>query len=173
MTFCQPFPSRVNLRGVYLGCKYACRQFLKQEPNELGRRGWIVNVASMLGYVGLFGGAGMTPIYSILASTSEISLIGAYCASKAAVLNLTRQIALDYAADRIHCNALCPGFTKTSMTRPNFDQKDINDWMRATTPWGEWGVAQDVAKAAVFLASDDAAWVTGVGLPVDGGYLAQ
>ena len=87
---------KVNLRGVYLGCKYACAQFLKQELNESGRRGWIINVSSMLGYVGIKGGT------------------AAYCASKGAVLNLTKQIAIDYAQDRIHCNALCPGCRLTS-----------------------------------------------------------
>ena len=97
----------------------------------------------------------------------------AYCASKGAVLNLTHQIALDYAKDRIHCNALCPGFTKTAMTKGNYEDEEVNREMIATTPWGDWGTPEDVAKAAVFLASDDAAWVTGVGLPVDGGYLAQ
>ena len=59
------------------------------------------------------------------------------------------------------------------MTRGNFEDKVVDAEMRSTTPWGEWGKPTDVAKGAVFLASDDAAWVTGVGLPVDGGYLAQ
>ncbi|MCJ1444136.1 MAG: hypothetical protein MMC23_004637 [Stictis urceolatum] len=146
---------RVNSRGVYLGCKYAIAQFLKQGLDEKGHRGWIVNVSSMLGMVGIGGGH------------------GAYCASKGASLNLTRQIAVDYAKDRIHCNALCPGFTKTSMTRSNYEDVEIEKMMRDTTPWGEWGVAMEVAKGAVFLASGDAAWVTGVALPVDGGYTAQ
>ncbi|KAH7052076.1 putative short-chain dehydrogenase [Macrophomina phaseolina] len=146
---------KVNVRGVYLGCKYACAQFLKQGADATGRKGWIVNVASMLGFVGISGNA------------------AAYCASKGAVLNMTRQIAVDYASDKIHCNALCPGFTKTSMTRGNFTNPEVNASMIRTTPWGEWGTVEDVAKGAVFLASDDAAWVTGIGLPVDGGYLAQ
>ena len=63
--------------------------------------------------------------------------------------------------------------TKTSQTRENYSNPEVNALMTSTTPWGEWGNVTDVAKAAVFLASDDAAWVTGVGLPVDGGYLAQ
>lgn len=83
--------SRVNLRGPYLGSKHALGQFMKQDLNAEGRRGWIINVASMLGFVALEGGT------------------GAYCASKAGCLNLSRQIAIDYAKDRIHCNALCPG----------------------------------------------------------------
>ena len=59
------------------------------------------------------------------------------------------------------------------MTRSNYEDVEIEKMMRDTTPWGEWGVAMEVAKGAVFLASGDAAWVTGVALPVDGGYTAQ
>ena len=59
------------------------------------------------------------------------------------------------------------------MTQPNYTNSVVNKTMMDTTPWGDWGTPEDVAKGAVFLASDDAAWVTGVGLPVDGGYLAQ
>jgi NAD(P)-dependent dehydrogenase (short-subunit alcohol dehydrogenase family) len=84
----------INVRGVFLGCKYAVVQFLAQEPlsvNSRGdaTRGWIVNVASLAGLVAL-GGA---PCYT---------------ASKHAVVGLTKQIGLDYAKDRIHCNSLCP-----------------------------------------------------------------
>ncbi|MCJ1251232.1 hypothetical protein MMC30_008463 [Trapelia coarctata] len=146
---------RVNVRGVFLGCKYACAQFLRQGPDASGRKGWIVNTASVLGSVGLRGGA------------------AAYCASKGAVLNLTKQVAVDYATDKIHCNALCPGFTKTAMTKNIYEHEEDSAAMAAATPWGDWGNAEDVAKGAVFLASDDAAWVTGIGLPVDGGWLAQ
>lgn len=163
---------RVNSTGVFLGCKHAIGQFLKQEPNHQGRRGWIVNVSSMLGYVGIRGGTGLITLPFFLQCSPHASS-AAYCASKGAVLNLTHQIALDYAKDRIHCNALCPGFTKTAMTKGNYENEEVNRDMISTTPWGNWGTPEDVAKAAVFLASDDAAWVTGVGLPVDGGYLAQ
>ena len=146
----------VNMRGVFLGTKHALKQMITQDLHYLTqRRGHVVNVSSMLGYVGVAGGT------------------AAYCASKGGVLNMTRQVAIDYAKDRIHVNALCPGFTKTAMTRPNFENSEVDQTMRATTPWGEWGEAEEVARGAVFLASEDAAWVTGVGLPVDGGYLAQ
>ena len=63
--------------------------------------------------------------------------------------------------------------TRTAMTRGNWSNPAVDAQMKATTPWGDWGIPAEVAKSAVFLASDDAAWVTGVGLPVDGGYLAQ
>ena len=82
---------RVNSRTVFLGCKYAIAQFLSQPPHPSGHRGWIINTASMLGLVGLKPSA------------------GAYCASKGAVVLLTKQIAVEYGADKIHCNALCPG----------------------------------------------------------------
>lgn len=81
----------VNARSVFLGCKYSIAQFLSQEPHPSGHRGWIINTASMLGLVGLKPSA------------------GAYCASKGAVVLLTKQIAVEYGVDKIHCNALCPG----------------------------------------------------------------
>ena len=88
---------KINTRGLFLGCKYALAQFLAQEPlprNSRGdaTRGWIVNVASLAGLVG-FAGA---PSYTM---------------SKHAVVGLTKEIGIDYAKDRIHCNALCPSCT--------------------------------------------------------------
>ena len=62
---------------------------------------------------------------------------------------------------------------KTAMTKVSYEDEQVNAMMAAMTPWGRWGTAEDVAKGALFLASDDAAWVTGIPLPVDGGYLAQ
>ena len=83
----------VNARSVFLGCKYAIAQFLRQEPHSSGHRGWIINTASMLGLVGFQPSA------------------GAYCASKGAVVLLTKQIAVEYGKEKIHCNALCPACT--------------------------------------------------------------
>ena len=97
---------------------------MKQELDTSGRRGWIVNTASILGLVGLTGGAG--EFYRISGERAKIAALravdkwryltyqafvtpAAYCASKGAVVNLTRQVAVDYAKDRIHCNAICPG----------------------------------------------------------------
>ena len=84
----------INVRGVFLGCKYATAQFLKQDPlliNSRGdsTRGWIINMASAGGLVALRGAS-------------------SYITSKHAVVGMTKQIAIDYAKDRIHCNALCP-----------------------------------------------------------------
>lgn len=123
-----------------------------QEPDGKGLRGRIINVASVMGLVASAGGA------------------GAYNASKAAAVNLTKQIALDYAPSRITANALCPGLIKTAMTT-DLDEAAATAFLRAT-PWGAWLRAQDVAQSAVFLASDDAVPLTGVALPVDGGYVA-
>ena len=81
---------KVNIRSVFLGCKYAGRQMIKQDPHPCGDRGWIINTASTLGLVGLSGSI-------------------AYSASKGAVVQMTKSVALDYAPHRIHCNAICPG----------------------------------------------------------------
>ncbi|KAI9792880.1 MAG: putative secondary metabolism biosynthetic enzyme [Piccolia ochrophora] len=149
------FVMNINTRSVFLGCRAACAQFLKQDLHPSGDRGWIINTASMLGLVGLKPGA------------------AAYCASKGAVVLLTKQVAVEYGSDRIHCNALCPGYLKTPMTQPIFADDKTRETIIAATPWGEWGNAEDVAKCAVFLASDDAAYVTGLPMVIDGGYTAQ
>ncbi|KAL2352012.1 hypothetical protein BJ546DRAFT_850749 [Cryomyces antarcticus] len=143
----------INAKGVFLGCKYAVGQMLRQERREGERdRGWIVNTASVQGLVAYYG----TP---------------SYCASKSAVVGLTKQIALDYGPDRIHCNALCPGFLKTTMTQNLQNDAVLRQKTDDAHPFGGMGDVEDVARAAVFLASDDARWVTGVPLPVDGGLL--
>ncbi|MCJ1316322.1 hypothetical protein MMC15_001643 [Xylographa vitiligo] len=149
------FVMNINSRSVFLGCKHAVGQFLKQEPRPNKHRGWIINTASMLGVVGLKPGA------------------SAYCASKGAVVLLTKQIAVEYGKEKIHCNALCPGYLKTPMTEPIYNDPKNRADIEAMTPWGEWGHVEDVAACAVFLASDDAAYVTGVPLMIDGGYTAQ
>lgn len=98
----------------------------------------------------------------------------AYCASKGAVVLLTKSVAVAYAKHKIRCNALCPGHLRTPMTEDQYLDPTMRYSISALTPCGdEWGVAEDVAKCAVFLASDDAAYVTGVPLLVDAGYCAQ
>ncbi|KAF2493093.1 putative 2-(R)-hydroxypropyl-CoM dehydrogenase [Lophium mytilinum] len=145
----------VNAKGVFLGCKSALAQFMKQEPHPSGDRGWIVNIASVFGINGFSGGH------------------GPYCASKAACLNLSKSIALDYGPDKIHCNAICPGFTQSAMTEATFKDEAANAGRLAVTPWGRWGRPEEIAAAAVFLASEDSSFITGIGLPIDGGYLAM
>ncbi|KUJ20154.1 NAD(P)-binding protein [Mollisia scopiformis] len=155
----------VNTRAVFIGCKYALEQFLAQEPlpsNSRGdaTRGWIVNVASLAGIVGFQGAP-------------------AYTTSKHAVVGLTKEIGLSYAKDRVHCNALCPAFIKTSMLDPIMDDKEnpiavgTAQAVTAAHPWGALGKTEDVARAAVFLVSEDSQWITAQPLVIDGGYMAQ
>ena len=145
----------INTKGVFLGCKYALRQFLEQTPLAEGAdRGWIVNMGSIQGLVGVRN----SPTYN---------------PSKHAVVGLTKQVAVDYAADRIRCNAVCPGFTKTAMTQDLQNNPQTLAMLNMMHPLKGMGEAEDIAAAAVFLASDDAKWITGVALPVDGGYVMQ
>ena len=81
---------RVNARSVFLGCKYAGIQMIKQDPHPSGDRGWIINTASVAGLRGIRGSV-------------------SYNASKGAIVNMTKTVALDYGKHRIHCNAICPG----------------------------------------------------------------
>ena len=148
----------LNLRSTFLFCKASLAQFLVQpleSEDEQKQRGVIVNLSSIFGLVGHQEG-------------------GAYNTVKAGIVNLTRNIALDYAQDRIRCNAICPGFIRTALTQQWMDDADIGASMRGSVPlWRNTG-KDDVARAAVFLASEaDAGWITGVALPVDGGFTAR
>ncbi len=140
----------VNVKGAFLMCK-AAMPFLRE------RKGCIVNVAS---YVGLVG----------FANTS------AYAASKAALLNLTRSMALDHAREGVRVNAVCPGSVDTDMIHEAW--KKFGDVEQAKRIWaekhplGRIARADEVANAILFLASDEASFVTGVALPVDGGITA-
>jgi len=139
----------VNLRGTFL-CSKAALPALRGSENAK-----IINLSSIFGLVG--GGAS-----------------AAYCASKGGVSNLTRQMALDYAEDRINVNALAPGVIKTAQNvewREN-NPEIVADW-RDKTPWPRFGDPEDVADVAVFLASDESDYVTGHVLSVDGGWTAQ
>ncbi|KIX03937.1 uncharacterized protein Z518_07490 [Rhinocladiella mackenziei CBS 650.93] len=137
----------VNARGVYLGMKYAITQMMKQDPLPSGERGWIVNIASIGGQVGL--------------------------ALERAVVNLTRQVAVDFAKHKIHVNAVCPGFLATAMVRPFLEQADTNKLLHDQSPWPHLGTPEDVAKAVLVLASDAASWMTGGMMQVDGGFVAR
>lgn len=142
----------VNAKSVWLGCKFAIKQMLTQEPVD-GSRGRVVNIASIGGLVGL-------------------AAEPAYCAAKGAVVNLTRQLAADFAPERINVNGVCPGFLATAMVRPFLDDPELNKVLHDKSPWPELGTAEDVAKATVFLASNDARWATGSMLTIDGGFTA-
>jgi NAD(P)-dependent dehydrogenase (short-subunit alcohol dehydrogenase family) len=135
----------VNLTGTMRVCT-AARAGLK------ARQGCIVNTASMLSF---FGG-GLVPGYS---------------ASKGGVAQLTKSLAIAYAADRIRVNAVAPGWIATPLTQALQDDPARSAPIVARTPLGRWGTPDDVAGPVLFLASAAARFVTGVVLPVDGGYL--
>ncbi len=93
---------------------------------------------------------------------------GAYSAAKAGILQLTQMAALEGAPHGIRVNCVCPGFIDTPMTRGGYDAGAVESWSRVC-PLGRAGTPEDVARAMLFLASDEAAFITGVALPVDGG----
>lgn len=133
----------VDLDGVFLVAREAIRGFQK-----IGG-GVIVNTASMYGWVGSPGSA-------------------AYNAAKGGVVNFTRSIGLEYAAENIRVNALCPGFIDTPIIPE--ESKSI---LKEMTPMKRLGASEEMAKAVLFLASDDSTFMTGASLVVDGGYTAQ
>jgi len=135
----------VNLTGTLRVCS-AARPLLKE------RGGVIVNTASMLSF---FGGA----------------LVPGYAASKGGVAQLTKSLALAYAEDGIRVNAVAPGWIATPLTQALQDDPARAGPILARTPLGRWGTPHDVAQGVAFLCSDAAAFMTGVILPVDGGYL--
>ncbi len=145
----------VNLKGVFFGCKRAVQQMLTQEPrgargDEL--RGRIINISSQHG---------------MIAAPKDI----AYGTSKAGTVYITRQIAADYAAQGIVCNAVAPG--KIGTGKPGAAMlPEALDYSRSRTPMPRLGAPRDVANAALFLASDEASYMTGVNLMVDGGWTA-
>jgi glucose 1-dehydrogenase len=141
----------VNLTGMFFGCKRAIQQMLTQPPvGEV--RGRIVNISSQHGMV---------------AAPRDC----AYGVSKAGAAYITRQIAVDYARDLIVCNAVAPGKILTRESGPAV-APDALERARRRTPWPRLGRPDDVAGAALFLASDLASFVTGTNLMVDGGWMA-
>jgi NAD(P)-dependent dehydrogenase (short-subunit alcohol dehydrogenase family) len=141
----------VNVKSVYLGCKYAVPHMIEQGG------GVIINTASVAGMVGIVKRA-------------------AYCASKGAVIALTRQVAIEYVGQNIRVNCLCPGTVDSPWVERLLQQTDdraaARQALEARQPMGRLGTPQEVAAAALYLASDDAAFITGTGLVIDGGWTA-
>ena len=147
----------VNLKGVFLGCKYAIPEMVKQ-----GGGGSIVNTASI---AGLRGNAWLST----------------YCASKGGVVQLTKALAVEWAEHNVRVNAVCPGVIRTPLAERGVEQAGAlfgdtveESWQRIAEghPLGRVGEPEEVARAVLFLASDEASFVTGVALPVDGGLWA-
>jgi NAD(P)-dependent dehydrogenase (short-subunit alcohol dehydrogenase family) len=142
----------LNLDSVFYCCKFALQLML------LHGKGAIVNVASVLGMVG----------------GDEDFATHAYASSKGAVISLTRSIASYYAPRGIRANVICPGLIATPMSQRAQENSQIRARLAQLQPLtGEFGDPQDVAHAAVYLASDESAFVTGATLTVDGGWTAR
>ena len=142
----------IDLKGVFLGCKYAIPHMLRQGG------GVICNTSSVAGQVGVLNRA-------------------AYCAAKAGVLGLTKSIAIDYAEHGIRCNALLPGTVDSpwigKILSQQPDPAGERRRMEARQPIGRMGTPAEIARAALYLCSDDAGYVTGSGLVIDGGLTAR
>jgi NAD(P)-dependent dehydrogenase (short-subunit alcohol dehydrogenase family) len=138
----------VNVKGVMYGCKFGIPAMLEHGG------GSIINVASFVAWMG--------------AATSQT----AYTASKGAVLAMTREIAVEYARRGIRCNALCPGPIETPLLLALLSDEEKKQRRFVHIPMGRLGHAEELAKAALFLASDDSSYMTGSSLIVDGGITA-
>ena len=147
---------RVNAKGVFLCAKYALIQMLAQSPAG----GVILNMASVAGMI-------------------AVDQRFPYGASKGAVISMTRSIAIDFATQGIRCNAICPGtvhtpFVEGYLTR-NFagQEEEVRKQLHQRQPLGRMGEPAEIAAAALYLASDEAAFVTGSTLVIDGGWTAK
>ncbi|MEK4761009.1 SDR family NAD(P)-dependent oxidoreductase [Viridibacillus sp. FSL E2-0187] len=137
----------INLSGIFLSDKFAIEQMLKQE-----NRGVIVNCGSIHSHAGKAG-------------------VTAYASAKGGVKLLTQSLSLDYAKEGIRVNAVCPGYIDTPLIKGR--NEATNQHLISLHPMGRLGTPEEVAKAVLFLASEDSSFVTGTTLLVDGGYTAQ
>lgn len=144
----------VNLKGVFLCSKYAIPYMVKKG------RGVIINTASAVGLVGSAGQA-------------------SYCASKGGVVLLTKAMALDHASSGIRVNCVCPGFVITPMAEKFLssfkppEREKLVESLKKLHPIGRFAKPEEIARAVLFLASDEASFVTGCAFPVDGGWTAH
>jgi len=145
--------NNVNYRGSWLSCRAQLRNMLKQQPLEAHpkQKGSIVNIASQLGIVGRPGAA-------------------AYCASKAAIINMTRSNAIDYSEDGIRVNCVCPGVIETPMTTASKAMAEALKPAIDIAPMKRMGTPEEIADAVLFLCSAHSSFIQGHALVVDGGY---
>lgn len=138
----------INLSGVFYWCQAAALHM-----RESGG-GSIINISSVAGLMGF-------------------SRRPAYTATKHAVIGLTKSLARDLAPAGIRVNAICPGLIRTPLTESYFEDDHFQEELALTVPQGRYGVPQDIAQAALYLASEMASYVNGIALTVDGGWLAE
>ncbi|HIK00241.1 TPA: 3-oxoacyl-ACP reductase FabG [archaeon] len=139
----------VDLKGTFLCMQAAAKQMIKQ-----GKNGKIVNISSIAGFVGF-------------------TRLAHYCAAKAGVIELTKEVAIELAPHKINVNAIAPGAIETDMTKDILADPQALKGFLGLIPLGRIGKPEDIASAALFLASDDANYVTGATLIVDGGWTIQ
>ena len=149
----------VNLSGVYYGLRHGGALLAERGG------GAIISTASIAGLVGL--------VSSRVTEFPPVDGSGAYIAAKHGVVGLTRQFALIYATHGVRVNAIAPGYIRTPMIQEALDEEEgVAGYLESLHPLGRLGEPEEIAAAA-FLASDDASFITGVTLPVDGGYTAR
>ena len=136
-----------NLTAVWVLCKAAAAQMIAK------RRGRIIMTGS-------------------ISAINARATVSAYVASKGALHALTRQLAVELAPNSITVNCIAPGFFATEMNTPLLENREFNDWVKKRTPAGRWGELREIGPAAVFLASDEASYVSGLVMTVDGGFTA-
>ena len=142
------FVINLNLTAVFTLCQAFAKERIKS-----GKKGKIINTASVM--------------------TQTVREDNApYAASKGGIGQLTKALAVDWAKYRINVNAIGPGFIRTDLTRPLWENEEFNKWLEWKTPWGSWGNPEDLGNAAVYLASPASDYVTGHVLYVDGGLVA-
>lgn len=145
----------VNLKGSMLMSYFASERMKEQGS------GAIVNLASIIGLVGYPHGHGLSDGFN------------PYPHSKGGIVQMTRDMGVAFAQQGVRVNALCPGFAFTALTKSLTDDPDARARLESLHPMGRLGEPIEIARAALFLASDDASFITGACLPVDGGYTAQ
>jgi len=138
---------RINLNGVMHGTRAALPHLKESE-------GSIINIAS---------------IYGLVAAPEAT----AYAAAKGGIVNFTRSVAIDYAKENVRVNSICPGFVETPMTEPSFEDEAFYEYVHGQTPIGRVAQPEEIAGLAMFLASEEASYITGTNIPVDGGWTAQ
>lgn len=136
-----------NLTSVWVLCRAAAREMI---PRQRGR---IIMTGS-------------------ISAINARPTVSAYVASKGAVHSLTKQLAVELAPNNITVNCIAPGFFATEMNTPLLENQEFNDWVCKRTPAGRWGELREIGPAAVFLASDEASYVSGLIMTVDGGFTA-